>query len=198
MRTTEKVLSSVLVVGVLAGATTLGVFGAFSATTQSSGNEITAGTVTFGDDDAGRAMLSLTDARPGTSATRCIRGTYTGSLRATVRLHTSTVASGTLAPYVDLRITQGSMSAGTTFPSCTGFVPATRNPELYAGTLAAFGAAHRGFAGGIPSGPDGASTWSSGDTVVLRVVETLQPGVPDSAQGTSSGVHDFVWEARND
>src|SRR5215210_6519623 len=96
----QKVLLSTLVVGVLCGLTSLGVFGVFSATTQNAGNEISTGTVAISDNDLGSALYNITGAKPGDTVSRCIRTTYTGSLPADVHLYT-TSPPGALAQYVD-------------------------------------------------------------------------------------------------
>jgi hypothetical protein len=196
MARTEKVLLSMLVVGVLCGVTTFGVFGAFSATTQNAGNEISTGTVAFSDNDAGSALYNVTVAKPGTSVAKCIKTTYTGTLPSTVKLHTSTSTSGPLAQYIDLKITQGTSTA-TTFPDCTGFAPAASGAEIFNGTLAAFTAGKQGYTNGIATAPAGETTWAPGASVVYKIEATLQASTPESGQGSSSGVHDFVWEARN-
>jgi hypothetical protein len=196
VKKTEKVLSSVLVVGVLAGATTFGVYGAFSATTQNAGNEISTGTVQFTDNDAGTALYNLTAAKPGSSVSRCIKTTYTGTLPSAVRLRTTTTAPGALAQYIDVKITQGT-STSTTFPDCSGFTPAATGSVLYTGTLATFEATRGSYEDGIATAPAGQTTWSTGASVVYKIDATLQTTTPESGQGSSSGVHDFVWEARN-
>ena len=81
MENKQKVLLSTLVVGVLCGLTTLGVFGLFSATTQNAGNEISTGTVAISDNDLGSALYNVTGAMPGDSVSKCIKTTYTGSCR---------------------------------------------------------------------------------------------------------------------
>ncbi|WP_022927965.1 hypothetical protein [Patulibacter americanus] len=196
MRKSEKILSSVLVVGVLVGATSFGVYGAFSATTQNAGNEISTGTVQFTDNDAGAALYNLTAAKPGSSVSRCIKTTYTGTLPSAVRLRTSAASPGSLAQYIDVKITQGT-STSTTFPDCAGFTAAATGGTLFTGTLAAFGATHASYATGIATAPAGQTTWSTGTSVVYKIDATLQTTTPESGQGSSSGVHDFVWEARN-
>jgi hypothetical protein len=196
VKKTEKVLSSVLVVGALCGATTFGVFGAFSATTQNAGNEISTGTVAFSDNDAGAALYNVTVAKPGSSVSRCIKTTYTGTLPSTVRLRTTTTTPGALAQYIDLKITQGT-STDVAFPGCSGFTPAASGSEIYTGTLAAFEGSHSSYDTGIATAPAGQTTWASGASVVYKIDATLQTTTPESGQGSSSGVHDFVWEARN-
>ena len=84
MSNSQKALASALVVGLLGGVVALGVFGLFSATTQNSGNEISAGTIAISDNDSGSAMFNITNAKPGDTWTRCIKVSYNGSLPADV------------------------------------------------------------------------------------------------------------------
>lgn len=197
MTRTKKVLASVLVVGSLGTVTSLGVFGAFSATTQNAGNEISTGTVAFSDNDAGSALYTVTNAKPGTTVVKCIKTTYTGTLPAAVRLHTTTTA-GALAQYVDLKITQGTQSTSS-FPDCAGFSPSSGASAgvLFDGTLAAFEARPKGYTNGFATAPGVQTVWNPGDSVVYKVEATLQTTTPESGQGSTTGSHDFVWEARN-
>jgi hypothetical protein len=194
MANQQKVLLSTLVVGVLCGLTTLGVFGLFSATTQNAGNEITTGTVAISDNDAGSALYNVTGAKPGDTVSRCIRTTYTGSLPASVHLY-STSTPGALAQYVDVTITKGTQP-GSAFPSCDAFT-ADAGGAIFSGTLQGFEQARTDFASAIVTAPAGQSNWVTGNSVVYKVDATLQVGTPDTSQGASSGVHTFVWEARN-
>jgi hypothetical protein len=194
MANKQKVLLSTLVVGVLCGLTTLGVFGVFSATTQNAGNEISTGTVSISDNDAGSALYNVTGAKPGDTVSRCIRTTYTGSLPANVHLY-STSTPGALAQYVDLTITKGTQAGGA-FPSCVGF-NADAGGVVYNGTLQGFEQSRTDFATGLDTNPGVQTTWLSGNNVVYKVDATLQLSTPDTSQGASSGVHTFVWEARN-
>jgi hypothetical protein len=189
-----KIALSVLVIGVLGGFATLGVYGLFSATTQNSGNELTAGTVEFSDNDSGTALYNATGFRPGETISRCIKTTYAGSLPATVRLY-SPSSPGPLAQYIELTITQGTQ-ASSAFPSCTGFA-ADAVGTLFTGTLQSFEQTRSSYANGITTAPAGKSSWSTGEAVVYRVQATLQASAPDTSQGLSSGVHSFVWEARS-
>ena len=194
MANKQKALLSTLVVGVLCGLTTLGVFGVFSATTQNAGNEISTGTVAISDNDAGSALYNITGAKPGDTVSRCIRTTYTGSLPAAVHLYT-TSAPGALAQYVDLTITKGTQ-LNSAFPDCTGFT-ADSGGQLFAGTLQSFEQTRNAYAAGIASTPAGQTSWLTGASVVYKIDATLQTGTPDTSQGSSSGSHTFIWEARN-
>jgi hypothetical protein len=196
MSKSNKVLLSMLVIGVLSGLSALGVFGLFTATTQNAGNEISAGTVAISDNDSGSALYSITGAKPGDTVTKCIKATFSGTLPSHVRLYTTSTA-GPLAPYLALTITKGTQ-ASSTFPDCSGFVPDLSGTTVYSGTLQAFGQASTSFATGIDVDPDGQTTWHTGNSLVFRFQATLQSNTPDSGQGASSGVHAFVWEAQND
>jgi len=189
-RTQQKLLLSLLVIGVLGGVMALGVSGSFSATTQSAGNELRAGTVEIGDNDSAASLYNSTAVKPGDTTASCIKVSYTGSIAASVLVYANGTPA-TLAPYIDLTITQGTQSAAT-FPSCTGFVADSGGP-LFSGTLQSLEQTHGGYATGIPTG----SSWASGDARVYRVQTTLQSTAPDSAQGTSTGPHSFIWEARS-
>lgn len=195
MNVRTKVLLTVLCVGALGSLAAMGVFGAFSATTTNAGNTITAGTVTIGDNDAGAAMYSLTNAKPGESVTKCIKVTYTGGLDADVHIYTTSTI-GSLGQYVDLTITPGAQPSPT-FPSCSGFV-ADSGGALYTGTLAAFGTAKNSYANGVVDNPGTAATkWVTNDAVVYQITATLQSSAPEAAQGLTTGAHTFTWEARN-
>lgn len=191
--TRQKIVLSALVLGVLSLAT-LGVYGLFSSTTQNSGNEINSGTVFLTDNDAGSALYNLTGARPGDVTTRCIKATYTGSLPATIHFYSPSTA-GPLAQYIDLSITQGTQSTAT-FPSCTGF---TADPTgvIFSGTLQSLEQTKNTYATGIATVPAGQSAWNTNNALVYRFTTTLQAAAPDTSQGTTSGVHSFIWEARN-
>ena len=195
MNIRTKVLLTVLCVGALGSLAAMGVFGAFSATTTNAGNTITAGSVTIGDNDAGAAMYSLTNAKPGESVSKCIKVTYTGSLDSDVHIFTTSTI-GSLGQYVDLTITPGTQSSST-FPSCTGFV-ADSGGALYNGTLAAFGTTKNTYANGVVDNPGTSATkWTTSDSVVYQFTATLQSSAPEAAQGLTTNAHTFTWEARN-
>ena len=69
----------------------------FSATTQNAGNEISTGTVAISDNDAGSALYNITGAKPGDTVSRCIRTTYTGSLRFNTRALAAGFGAGATA-----------------------------------------------------------------------------------------------------
>src|SRR3954451_17568246 len=120
MKRKEKFLLTFLLVGVLGGLAGLGIFGAFTSTTSNSNNSFASGTVVIGDNDANSALYSVSNAKPGTTTSGCIKVTYTGSLAADVHIYTASTI-GTLGQYVDLTITPGTQTGTPVFPSCTGF-----------------------------------------------------------------------------
>lgn len=196
MSKSKKLLLSTLVVGVMGSFVALGVFGLFSATTQNSGNEISAGTVAISDNDAGSAMFNIVGAKPGESWTRCIKVLYTGSLPADVRLY-EVGGGGPLSPYLKLKLEQGSQ-AEATFPSCTGFTPdATKGTgTIYEGP--GFGSIGSTYDTGAPVVPFGQAAWNPGESLVFRATLTLSSEAPDVAQGNTTGAFTIVAEARND
>jgi hypothetical protein len=194
MKTTRKVLLSVLAIGVLGSLAVLGAFGAFSETTTNAGNEFKSGSVTFSDNDNGSALYSVSNAKPGDTVISCIKATYTGSLSSDVELYMPDTV-GALAQYVDLTITPGTQ-ASSTFPSCTGFTPSA-DGVLYTGTLQNFAATHSSLANGLGTDPAGQTTWNTNDSVVYKFQVTLNAAAPPSAEAQSTGENSFVWDAQS-
>jgi camelysin-like metallo-endopeptidase len=186
----RKIVGSLLVIGVASAIGGLGAYSAFTATTSNSGNTFAAGTVTITDNDAGAAMYSVSDRKPGDTVTQCIKVTYTGSLDADVKLYTSSVI-GSLGQYVDVQVRPGSGSP--TFPGCTGFTPDAA--DIYNDTLANFPTSYG--SGILDAGPGSNTKWITNDAVVYRFTLTLQSSAPSAAQGQTTGSHAFVWETRN-
>lgn len=196
MSKSQKALASALVVGVLGSVVALGVFGLFSATTQNSGNEISAGTIAISDNDAGSAMFNITNAKPGDTWTRCIKVSYNGSLPADVKLY-ELGGGGPLSPYLKLKLEQGTQ-AESTFPSCTGFTPDGTNGTgtIYEGP--GFGSIGNSYETGAPVVPFGKTVWSPGESLVFRATLTFAADAPELAQGSSTGAFTIAAEARND
>jgi hypothetical protein len=117
-RLLRRALAGVVAVAV-AGVCAAAAYAAFSTSTSTAGSRFAAGTVNLTDNDGGSAMLSLASAVPGAQDTSCITASYSGSLQSTVRQYAA--VSGTLAPYLSLKVTRGSGAAG--FDNCTGFTP---------------------------------------------------------------------------
>ena len=192
MTRTRKLLISALVVGTLGSVAALGVFGAFSATTQNAGNEIVTGNVVLTDNDAGQALFNIQGAAPGDSWTRCIKVSYNGTLPASVHLYQLN-SSGPLATYLDLSMAQGTQSSAT-FPDCTGFAPDATG-TIFSGP--AYGPSGS-YDFGLPVVPAGQTVWEPGDSLVFKMILTLDPAAPNTAQASSSGNQTIVWEAHSD
>lgn len=194
MKRASKVLLTLAVVGVV-GATLRGTYSAFSSTTSNSGNAFSAGSVVLGDNDANAALLSLSNAKPGSSSTGCIKVTYTGSLAATVRLYAS--VTGSLAQYLTLTVTRGTDSAPS-FSSCTNFTADSTNyigsgaGVVYSGLLSAFPTT---YAAGLVDPTSGSpASWATSEAHSYKFVVSLNDN--NAAQGLSSTAS-FTWEAQN-
>ena len=184
----RKTLLSLLLVGALGAVAGVGTFSAFSATTSNDANFFNAGTVSISDNDAGGWMYQIPAATPGVAVERCIQVTYTGSLDSTVSLYGSAV--GAIGPFVNLTIDKGTGMG--VFPDCTGF---TSGANVYTGTLGGFAAAHTNFGNGSVAAPGAQTVWNTNNTLVYRFTLTLQ-NVP-AANGLTSNLHSFTWEAQN-
>ena len=198
MSRVRKVLVTMLVVGVAGSVAGTGTFSAFSSTTSNPSNAFTAGTVTISDNDSGSSMLSLSNAKPNDSTTGCITVTYSGSLSSNVRLYAST--TGTLAPYLNLTVTQGGGTPiGTSnvpFGSaCTNFTADTSGSQIYSGTLSNFASTYTNFSSGLAlTNLSASTTWSQNNFRVYKFVVSLAND--NNAQGLSSTAT-FTWEADN-
>lgn len=180
-------MAVVLTTGLVAPAS----YAAFSARVSNSGNSLALGSVNLSDDDAGTALLSLTNLKPGSSGSRCIAVISTGTLASAVRLYATDVATTKgLSSYITLNVTQGT---GGTFGSCSGFTPLGSGSAIYSGTLAGFTGAATGYPSGVGSWtPSGNGT----ETRSFQFAYTVSSAVPDSAQG-GTAAFGLTWEAQN-
>lgn len=194
--TTKLLATAMALVAIssLAGAST---WSAFNDLTDNPGNAFEAGTVSIGDDDSGAAMFnSLTNLKPGDSATRCLVVTYNGSLPASVRLHGTTGGTG-LDAYLALKVTRGSKSGS--FSGCGDFTAdaatylAGKPPgTIYDGTLAGY---PDSWAGGIVDPVTGSpETWIANESHAYRFEVTVQN---DTAAQGKSATQTFRFEAEN-
>lgn len=166
-------------------------YSAFSATTSNPTNNWTAGTVALSDDDTNTAMFTATGLKPGSTGTKCVAVTSSGSLASAVKLYgTNFATTNSLASSINLTITQGT---GGGFGSCTGFTPLGTGASVYSGTVA-------GFAGAATNYSSGLGTWaptgSASETRVFQFTYTLDPATPNSAQGGTAAIA-FTWESQN-
>jgi hypothetical protein len=161
-----------------------GTVAAFTATTSNPGSNWRTGAVTLGDDDGGSALFTTSGLLPGDTGTTCIRVTYTGTVGATVRLFVPSV-TGTLSPYVDLVVEQGTAGSPGGFASCGSF----SGTQVWSGPLSTFPTT---FAAGRGT----FSPTTTGDAAVYRFTYTLQSGTPGTQQGAAAGAT-FRWESRS-
>jgi hypothetical protein len=177
-------LASAMVVGTAS-------YSAYSSTTVNPASNWATGTVKLSDDDVSNAMFAATGLKPGSTGSKCITVTSSGSLASSVKMYgTNASTTKELARYIDLTITQGT---GGSFGSCSGFTPLPTGSSVFSGTLEAFGSTATGYASGV-------GTWNpSGDTSESRTYQvsyTLSSSAPDSTQGGTAAIT-FTWEAQN-
>lgn len=187
MQRSRKLLLTTLVVGATSAVAGLGVFAAFTATTDNTGNSIESGTVAIHDNDASAALYVVTNGGPGSSTQRCIHVTYDGTLPSTVKLYrTGTLTNGTA---FNLMVERGSGVTGG-FGSCTGF---TATGTLFNGQLGSFGTT---YATGVDAK---GSAWAQNDQVDYRFTITVIDDPTPNTHSTivKSGQHAFTWEAQN-
>ena len=190
MGTSRKVLFTLLVVGLLGGVAAVGTLSAFSSTAANTDNSFAAGTVVLADNDSGAVLYSVSNQKPGVHTAKCIELTYSGSLDADVKLYTPSTVNPS-SQYINLTIEKGTSDTAT-FPNCGTF---TSEATIFSGTLAGFAAGHDSYANGIPAFPGSQTAWAEDDTLVYRFTLSVQDD--NAAQGASSGLHTFTWEARN-
>ena len=193
MTKTKKLLLSLLVVGVAGSIAAFGVFSAFSSTTSNSGNQFTAGTVAIGDNDGDNFVFNNLNAKPGTTATKCVKVDYTGSLDADVSLYIPE-AIGDLKNVVNLTIQPGSFpGAPPASNACTGFNP--DGAAIFNNTLDNW--THTNYGNGLVDGPGVATYWQATNSVVYQITATVSSGAGNTAQGDTTNALTFTWEARN-
>jgi hypothetical protein len=166
-------------------------YSAFSATTSNAANNWAAGTVVLTNDSAATAMFNASGLKPGSTGTKCIAVTSTGTLPSAVKLYTTAPATtNALSTYINLTITQGT---GGSFASCASFVADSSGSAIYSGTLAAIGTANTSYATGLTNW---SPTGSASETKVYQFTYTVSSSAPNSAQGGTAALG-FTWEADN-
>jgi hypothetical protein len=157
-----------------------------SSEAGSSANGWQAATVAVSDDDVNTAAFTASGLRPGNVAVRCVTVTYAGDVAADVRLYaTPGTYGGTLGPYVDLLVEEGT---GGSFADCSAF---TRTSVLHDGTLAAF-AAHADYASGVGTFAPGAA----GAQRVYRFTYALREDAGAVGLAGLTATLGFTWQAR--
>ncbi len=164
---------------------------AFTAQTRNTGNSWETGSVLLSDDDMGVAGISIINAVPGQSGSKCIVVTSTSSTPGTVKTFIERVGAQGLENNILISFEKGT---GGTFANCTGFV--ADEPPLPAATLALAGANFSTYAtGALPWVTTGNSSGESKTYRVSWVFSTtgLSQTAIDALQGKSASA-DVVWE----
>src|SRR2546423_5133886 len=191
----QRLLLTLLIIGLVGAVAGVGTFSAFSSTTSNDGNTFLAGTVVLTDNDSGSAMYNVSNAKPGDSATACITVTYSGNLAANVKLYTTSTI-GSLGSHLNLTVTQGTgtVAFGS---SCTNFTPDSSGAQIYSGTLSNFASTYANYGSGLAlTNASASATWAQNDARVYQFQITL-PSSDTTGSGLNAGTHSFTWEAQN-
>ena len=166
-------------------------YSAYSATTVNPTNNWATGTVALTDDDTNTAAFTATNLKPGSTGTKCLAVTSTGSLASTVKLYaTSPATTKNLAANINFKVVQGT---GGSFGDCTGFTPLASGADLYSGTVAGFASAHTGFTNGLGTW---APTGKADETRTYQVTYSIRTEAPDTTQGGTAALG-LTFEAQN-
>ncbi len=160
----------------------------FTATTVNSGDAFATGSVALSDNDLGSALFSVSNMKPGDTAAKCIRVTYTGTLASAVRVYGTglTVSGGALDQWLDIQVEEGTNSL-TTAGTCGTFTGAS---TIFANAaLDTFGTAYA----------SGSGSWtpsSNPTTMDYRITYTLSSSAPNTMMAQNLSLT-FTWEAQN-
>lgn len=191
--TAKKLFGIGAVLLVLAG----GVYGAFSATVSSTGNQFSTGAFTISADGGASGVATTpvyfkSNAVPGdngNNGTECVKITNTGNNAASsFKLYGSTTGTPTaaLVSQLNLTVEQGTGDA----KNCSDF---TSSSNVYTGTLQDFQTNRTSFTNGVSLG-----TLASGASKSFRFHIELPAGAnPASIQNASAGNQSFTWEIQS-
>lgn len=168
-------------------------YSAFSAKTDNPASNWAAGTVNLTDDDANAALFTTgTNAgnlKPGSTGTKCIVVSSTGSLASQVKLYAKDYGqTKNLGDNLNLKVEEGT---GGSFNNCNGF---SSEQVVFNDTATAL-AAKTNFANGVGTWAP-AGTTTSPVTKTYKVTYQLSANTPDTAQGGTATIA-LVWEAQN-
>jgi hypothetical protein len=196
-RITVKVAATIAVLFLCALLASAATWSNLNATATNPSNAFSAGTVAIGSNSGSTAILSLTNGKPGSVSTGCMKVTYTGTLPATVKLYGTGGGTG-LNQYLTLVVTRGTFSGTPTAGSCTGFTADSTNyisqgvGVIYSGALSAWpSGASTALADPTTASP---ATWTTGTYHGYQFQVTL--GTSAAGQGLT-GTQTFTFEADN-
>ncbi len=192
MNRSRKLLLSTLVVGATGAVAGLGVFAAFTATTENTGNQITAGTVQLTDNDGDAALYVRNGVGPGNVTQRCIRVTYGGTLPSSVRLYMKDDSLPVNGSAFEIQVERG-VNAVPGDQNCGSFTPSS--VAFPTDTLDNFPTT---WDDGV-TGKNAGAAWMLNDSIDYRFTVTVRDDSTPNAHETpiTSGAHGFQWEARN-
>ena len=183
---------------------------AFSASTGNTGNSWQTGSVVLADSARGSALFTTVGdgaLKPGSTASRCIRIDYTGSLPADIHMYVGTPVTGatTLDEHLVMSVERGAdvTSATTVAANCTsGFTSASPSAFLYntheaddsmanaSKTLADLKATHGDYENGVVI----SSATAQNTSLTLKITYAVKDD--NEAQNAQSSAT-FTWEAQN-
>lgn len=162
---------------------------AFTGSTSNGPQTYTAGTVVLTDDGVGTLFSSISNLKPGDTATSCIKVTYTGTLGAAVKLFAATANDTGLGAYVKFTVDQG--TTGPAASRTCGTAPA------FGGTITPLTSAT--VATSLPTSyGTGYTCWTAAtnDNRWYRITYLLDAATPDAQQGKKVDVT-LTWQAQN-
>ena len=170
-------------------------YSAYSATTVNPTSNWATGTVALTDDDNNTAAFTASNLKPGSTGTRCIVVSSTGSLPASVKLYgTGAATTKALASSINLTVTQGT---GGSFGSCNGYTPLTSGSAVYSGTLADFGSSATNFSTGVGTwNTAGVASGAAAETRTYQLTYSVRTETTNDTQGGTAALG-FTWEAQN-
>jgi hypothetical protein len=170
-------------------------YSAYSATTVDPTSNWATVPVALTDDDANTAAFTASNLKPGSTGSRCIVVSSTGSLPSSVKLYaTGPTSTKNLAANINLNVTQGT---GGSFGSCSGYTPLASGSSVYSGTLADLGTNATSYATGVGSWtPAGVATGGAAETRTYQITYTVSSAAPDSTQGGAASTG-LTWETQN-
>jgi hypothetical protein len=170
-------------------------YSAYSATTVNPTNNWATGTVALSDDDNNTAAFSASNLKPGSTGTRCIVVSSTGSLPSAIKLYgTGATTTKGLADSINLTVTQGT---GGSAGSCTGYTPLASGSSVYNGTLAGFASSATSFASGLGAwNTAGVPSGAAPETRTYQLTYSVRTETTNDTQGGTAAIG-FTWEAQN-
>lgn len=193
MSSTKKVFGVAAVLLVLAG----GIYGAFSASVSSTGNQFSTGSIGLSADGGASGVgtspvyfkANAVPGDNGNNGTECVKIENVGTTNgASFVLYGSTTGSPTaaLVSQLELTIEEGTGDA----KDCSDFTPGS---TVYDGTLEDFQADHTSFGTGISLG----SLAPAAEKTYRYYIELPGTANPASIQNATAGNQTFTWEIQS-